>query len=176
MPPTPAQTVGPYFGLIEMSPSLVDEETSGAIVLTGTLRDGAGRPVSEGMLEVWQADATGSYRLAPVGDDDFTGFGRCHTDNEGQFRFDTVKPGRVPDLGGGMQAPHINVTIFGAGLLKPVRTRVYFSDEAVANATDPVLATVPPDRRSLLVANVSGRTATIDLRLQGEDETPFFEM
>ncbi|HVR33728.1 MAG TPA: protocatechuate 3,4-dioxygenase subunit alpha [Acidimicrobiia bacterium] len=176
LPLTPSQTVGPYFGLIEMTPSVVAEGTPGAIVLTGTLRDGAGGPVPEGMLEVWQADAKGNYRLTPVGDEGFTGFGRCHTDDEGRFRFDTIKPGRVPGPGGGMQAPHINIAIFGAGLVKPVRTRVYFSDEVEANAADLVLATVPAERRSLLVGTVDGRTVTIDLRLQGEDETPFFEM
>jgi protocatechuate 3,4-dioxygenase alpha subunit len=176
---TPSQTVGPYFG-IAMTPEeasrLVPEGTPGSMSLTGTVRDGEGEPVPEGMIEIWQADQAGTYPSAPVGEGDgFTGFGRCHTDDDGRYRFLTVKPGQVPAPGGGVQAPHINMAIFGGGLLKPLRTRVYFSDETEANTADPVLATVVQDRRHLIIARVEGDTATLDIRLQGDDETPFFE-
>jgi protocatechuate 3,4-dioxygenase, alpha subunit len=177
---TPSQTVGPYFG-IAMTPDhlarLVPEETPGSIILSGKVRDGGGKPVPEGMIEIWQADSAGSYRLAAIGEGrDFTGFGRCHTDDQGEYRFVTLKPGPVPAPGGGVQAPHVNMAIFGGGLLKPLRTRVYFSDEPEANASDPILLSVSEARRPLLVARVEGDTATLDIRLQGDDETPFFDV
>jgi protocatechuate 3,4-dioxygenase alpha subunit len=176
---TPSSTVGPYFGIAltpdELSRLVLDGST-GALVLTGTVTDGEGKAVPEAMIEIWQADAEGSYAGAPVCEGDgFTGFGRSHTDDEGRYRFITVKPGAVPAPGGGLQAPHINMAIFGGGLLKPLRTRVYFGDEAEANAGDPVLTTVEEARRFLLLAKMDGHTVTFDIRLQGDDETPFFE-
>jgi protocatechuate 3,4-dioxygenase alpha subunit len=176
---TPSSTVGPYFGIAlthEDLTCLVPEGSAGALVLTGTVTDGEGRPVPEAMIEVWQADEEGSYDADPVGDEEgFTGFGRCHTDAEGRYRFLTVKPGAVPSPGGGIQAPHISMAIFGGGLLKPLRTRVYFDDEPEANADDAVLATVDEERRLLLLARVEEGTAGFDIRLQGDGETPFFE-
>jgi protocatechuate 3,4-dioxygenase alpha subunit len=177
---TPSQTVGPYFGIV-MTPEgltrLVPEGSPGSIILTGKVQDGEGKPVPEGMIEIWQADPEGSYRPARSEEGSgFTGFGRCHTDDEGGYRFVTVKPGPVPAPGGDVQAPHISMAVFGGGLLKPLRTRVYFSDEPAANAADPVLQTVSQARRHLLLARVEGDTATLDIRLQGDDETPFFEV
>ena len=176
---TPSSTVGPYFGLA-LTPDeltyLVPENSEGALVLTGSVSDGEGKSVPEAMIEIWQADENGSYELAPVGaGEGFTGFGRCHTDDQGRFRFLTVKPGAVPAPGGRLQAPHINVAVFGGGLLKPLRTRVYFDDESEANAADPVLASVDEERRPLLIARVEKGTATFDIKFQGEDETPFFD-
>lgn len=176
---TPSQTTGPYFGL-SMTPEglalLVPEGASDAIVVTGIVTDGEGKPVPEGMIEIWQADPDGSYDHDVAGEGaGFTGFGRCHTGDDGRYRFLTLKPGRVPAPGGGWQAPHINLAVFGAGLLKPLRTRLFFSDEGEANETDPVLATVGEERRPLLVAKVDGDTATFDICLQGEAETPFFD-
>lgn len=175
---TPSSTVGPYFG-IALTPEelthLVAEGAAGALALTGTVTDGEGKPVPEAMIEIWQADAAGSYQTAPLGEGGFTGFGRCHTDDDGSYRLVTVKPGVVPAPDGGTQAPHVNMAVFGAGLLKPLRTRVYFDDEPEANAADPVLATVDEERRSLLLARVDGDTARFDIRLQGEGETPFFD-
>lgn len=175
---TPSSTVGPYFGLA-LTPDeltrLVPEGSKGTLVLTGSVFDGEGKPVPEAMIEIWQADENGSYDLAPVGSEEgFSGFGRCHTDDHGRYRLLTMKPGAVPAPGKD-HAPHINIAVFGGGLLKPLRTRVYFDDESEANAADSVLAGVDEERRSLLIARVEGGTATFDIRFQGEDETPFFD-
>ena len=203
LPPTPSQTVGPYFG-IALTPDstdryipdgyprpialvgptrLVDDRHPEAITLAGTVWDGAGQPVPEAMLEVWQADRYGRYHRPEDQseqaslDEGFLGFGRCHTTDEGRYEFLTVKPGRVPAVGGGMQAPHINLAIFGGGLLKPLRTRIYFSDEAEANAEDPTLASIDDGkRRSLLVAQIAGRIASFDIYLHSDSETPFFDV
>lgn len=179
LPPTPAQTVGPYFGMAltpEGSSRLVPEPHPDAILISGTLTDGAGGPVKEGMIEIWQADPDGRYPDQPLPVDGFTGLGTCHASDEGSYEFITLKPGPVPAPGGGNQAPHINVAVNGLGILKPLRTRIYFSDEPVANAEDPVLRSVDEERRALLVARVDGQKATFDIRLQGENETPFFEV
>lgn len=173
--PTPSQTVGPYFG-IALTPDganeLVPADTPGSILVEGTLRDGAGAPVREGMLEIWQADEEGRYSESDTG---FTGFGRCHTDDQGHYEFRTIKPGAVLGPDGTSQAPHINVSVYGPGLLKPVRTRMYFSDQKTANSTDPVLSAVEESRRRLLVAGVTGVRVRFDVKLQGDDETPFFD-
>jgi protocatechuate 3,4-dioxygenase alpha subunit len=167
--------VGPYFGIAltaDGANELVADGTPGFLVVWGSLSDAASEPVREGMLEIWQADVEGRY---PESDTGFTGFGRCHIDDEGRFEFRTVKPGRVPGRDRTIQAPHINVSVYGAGLLKPARTRIYFSDEADANAADPVLSGVDPTRRRLLIAEVQGNRARFDIKLQGDDETPFFD-
>ena len=124
--------------------------------------DGAGDPVSDAMVEIWQADASGEYRP------DF-GWGRSGTDDEGRYRFVTVKPGAVDG-----QAPHVSVLVFARGLLKPVLTRMYFPDEA--NGADPVLATVPAGERGLLIAAPVGDVLLFDIQLQGEEQTPFFDL
>jgi protocatechuate 3,4-dioxygenase alpha subunit len=178
--PTPAQTVGPYYGMAltpEGDSFLVPEDHPDAIVLSGTLTDGAGNPVKEGMIEIWQADENGLYpdrNWSTHGG--FVGFGACHTGDDGSYAFVTLKPGSVPAPSGASQAPHINVAVNGLGILKPLRTRIYLSDEERANSDDPVLLTVDEDRRHLLIARVEGSKATFDIRLQGEAETPFFKM
>jgi len=113
-------------------------------------------------VEIWQADEAGDYRP------DF-GWGRCGTDDEGRFRFVTAKPGAVD---GG--APHVSMLVFARGLLKPVLTRLYFPDEE--NGADPVLQTVPAGERALLVAAWVGNRLQFDVRLQGDEQTPFFEL
>jgi len=173
--PTPSQTVGPYFGIAltpEGANELAPSDTPGSILVEGTVRDGAGAPVHDGMLEIWQADEKGHYLESDGG---FTGFGRCHTDDKGHYEFRTIKPGSIPGPEGTGQAPHINVAVYGTGLLKPVRTRMYFSDEAAANSIDPVLSGVDESRRRLLIAAVTDDRVTFDIRLQGDDETPFFD-
>ncbi len=180
LPPTPAQTVGPYFGMAltpEGSSRLVPDHHPDAIAISGRLTDGAGDPVKEGMIEIWQADPDGRYPDQPLPvDDAFTGFGTCHAADDGSYEFITLKPGPVPAPGGGNQAPHINVAINGLGILKPLRTRIYFSDETAANSEDPVLKSIDEERRALLVAQLEGQKATLDIRLQGENETPFFKV
>jgi len=189
---TPSQTVGPFFhyGLtpgqayanvpVSADGRVAAPGTPGeAIVLTGRVIDGAGDPVPDAMLEIWQADAEGRYAHPRDGrgrqSNSFLGFGRSDTTAEGVYRFDTVKPGRVPGPGGRDQAPHILVAVYGRGMLKQLFTRVYFEDEP-SNAEDAILALVPEARRPTLIARRDGDTFTLDIRLQGEGETVFFDV
>jgi len=175
---TPSQTVGPFLaiGLTWMHGyEVVPEDAPGAITISGVLTDGAGTPVPDGLVETWQADAEGRFDHSddPRGasGSGFTGFGRCTTDKQGRYRIVTVKPGPIGDG----QAPHIDVTVLARGLLDRVVTRIYFPDEAAANADDPVLSSVPPERAGTLVARADGPDRlSFDIRLQGEGETVFF--
>jgi protocatechuate 3,4-dioxygenase, alpha subunit len=190
---TPSQTVGPYFaygltprdyGRAEIVTSnLLTPATLGQrIRIEGRVLDGDGAGIGDAMIEIWQADAGGFYahpadqrRRSNVG---FKGFGRCSTDGEGRYAFQTNKPGQVPGPGGTMQAPHITVGVFARGVLRRLATRLYFSDES-ANADDPILACVPTaERRATLIArrrDGAGDPAYVfDIRLQGEGETVFF--
>jgi protocatechuate 3,4-dioxygenase alpha subunit len=189
---TPSQTVGPYFayGLTPngkyawndaFSSNLVTPDTSGdRIRVEGFVYDGDGTLVPDCMLEIWQADAQGRFadpqdkRALPNAT--FKGFGRCGTGAKGEFSFDTIKPGSVPDPDGKPQAPHILMAIFARGMLLQNYTRIYFDDEA-ANAADPVLALVPADRRGTLIAK-RGQSGVyrFDIHLQGNDETVFFDV
>ena len=168
--PTPSQTIGPFFHdalLDEDRSQLVAPDHPGAIRIEGTVYDGAGDPVPDAMVEIWQADPAGRY------DEGFSGFGRSDTVDGGSFSFVTVKPGPVPGPDGGTQAPHIMVSVFARGLLKRVVTRIYFSDEEEANANDPVLSSVEvPELRSTLVAHDEGDALRFDIVLEGRDATP----
>jgi protocatechuate 3,4-dioxygenase alpha subunit len=150
-----------------------------AIEVAGYVRDGDGRPIPDAMLEIWQANAAGRYvgpgdaRSDMALDQNFTGFGRAATSDEGLYRFRTIRPGPVPGPHNTMQAPHIAVGVFGRGLLKRLVTRLYFSD-ATENAADPILMLVPADRRKTLVAKKIGALWQFDIILQGQDETVFF--
>lgn len=174
LPPTPSQTVGPYLSL-GLAPlerrRLAEPGSPSAVKVTGRLLDGAWAPVPDGMVEIWQADPRGDYPAGPSG---WSGWGRSLTDAEGRYAFDTVKPGRVATSDGGWQAPHLDMLVFARGLLRPVRTRLYFPDEQSANEADPVLAGVPAERRHTLIATDTGGALQFDIRLQGEDETVFF--
>jgi protocatechuate 3,4-dioxygenase alpha subunit len=161
-PLTPSQTVGPFFGVglpFEKGEQVVPAGTAGAIRIEGQVLDGKGDPVPDALLEIWEPG---------------TGFGRVRTDSEGAFGFTTAKPGPTPAPDGRLQAPHMNVTIFARGLLRHLVTRLYFPDEASANATDPVLNLVEPVRRETLIAKPCGGVLHFDVRLQGEGETVFF--
>jgi protocatechuate 3,4-dioxygenase alpha subunit len=185
---TPWQTVGPYVSIGTtwlVHGNLVGDDVTGQrITLEGTLVDGHGAPIPDGMIEIWQANAHGRYRHPEDARDlplepGFTGFGRVLTDDQGRFRFETVKPGRVPGFDGRSQAPHIVVSVFGRGVIKRLCTRIYFADEA-SNADDPVLARVPAQRRGTLIAQREREGAyRFDVVIQGDahgwGETVFFD-
>jgi protocatechuate 3,4-dioxygenase, alpha subunit len=179
-----SQTVGPYLhiGLTWLvTDNLVGPGVTGEpITMEGRITDADGKPVDDALVEIWQANAHGRYdhpddaRDLPL-EPGFKGFGRVPTDAAGGFRFATIKPGRVPAPDGGMQAPHINVTIFMRGMLKHLKTRIYFPEDP-ANAADPVLSRVPADRRATLIAVPRGKAAfDWNVVLQGRGETVFFD-
>ena len=183
-PPTPSQTVGPFFAILVPERGrlhLCPDGTPGVpIRVEGSVRDGTGHAVSDALVEIWQADGGGRYdhpddprRHGPV--PAFAGFGRVHTDPAGRFGIDTIKPGRVPGPGRA-QAPHLLVGLFARGLVARLVTRIYFDDEP-SNAGDPILERVPADRRPTLIARRFGDGAyRFDIALQGPDETVFFDV
>jgi protocatechuate 3,4-dioxygenase alpha subunit len=167
---TPSQTIGPFFNFalpFDGGPSIVPDGQPGAIRIVGRVTDGAGDPVPDALIETWQADADGRFAVSA----DFRGYGRCATDADGGFHFLTVKPGPVAG-----RAPHIDVILFARGLLLNLVTRIYFPDEEAANAADPALTAVEPERRATLVAHKDGDTLRFDIRLQGDHETVFFDV
>jgi protocatechuate 3,4-dioxygenase alpha subunit len=177
---TPSQTVGPYYAIgmtWDDGPFVVPEGADGAFWLRGRVFDGDGEPIPDALIETWQADPGGRYnhpddpRGAATG---FRGFARSPTGKDGSFAIHTVKPGPVPGPGGALQAPHLAMSVFARGLLNRVVTRVYFPDEAEANAADPVLKDLPEDRRATLVAEAGADGYRFDVHLQGADETVFF--
>ncbi len=171
-PPTPSQTVGPYFAVAltwEDGPFAVSPGVPGAIRLAGRVLDGAGVPVRDALVETWQAD--------PPAGPGFRGFARCPTDDDGAFAVVTLLPGPVPGPGGTTQAPHVDVGVLARGLLRRVVTRAYFAEHAALHAADPVLARVPDARRATLLASAQADgTHRFDVRLQGEGETVFFAL
>jgi protocatechuate 3,4-dioxygenase alpha subunit len=152
------------------------------IEIAGRVIDGQGATIEDAMIEIWQANAAGRYLSVddtredvPV-DPHFVGFGRSSTTADGVYRFRTIRPGRVPGPGNSLQAPHLAVSVFGRGLLKRLATRIYFADETV-NDNDPILALVPEDRRHTLVAEKrEDGSWWLDIVLQGENETVFFDL
>jgi len=184
--PTPAQTVGPYFaiGLTRDRPQdadAVEPYHANAIELSGLVLDGLGDPIVDAFVELWGADPNGRFnhpddpRGAAVYEG-FTGFARAPTDDTGRWTARTLKPGPLPAADGdGLQAPHIVVTVMARGLLRQLTTRLYFPEEAAANAADPVLASLPDDARATLIAQrVGERAYRFDIHLQGDAETAFF--
>jgi protocatechuate 3,4-dioxygenase, alpha subunit len=182
---TPSQTVGPYLHL-----GLTDARSQSRIAgdgakgervwLTFRVLDGKGVPVPDAMIELWQADSEGNYAAPNSFTDNvaFRGFGRLATADDGSCTFETIKPGRVPGPGETFQAPHINVSILGRGILKRLSTRAYFAGEP-ANTADPVLTLVPENRRATLLAQPDSARSShwiFDVRLRGEDETVFFDV
>ncbi len=184
--PTPSQTAGPFVSISTQWNStglVVPESTPGALSVRGRVVDGAGAPVTDAMLEFWQADPEGRFPSTPPpaggtsSTRPWTGFARALTDGDGGFRLVTLKPGPVPGPGGAVQAPHIYVSIFARGLLQRLITRIYFPDEAVLNAADPVLSGLGHTflaRRLVASPERDGRSLRFDIRLQGDQETVFF--
>jgi protocatechuate 3,4-dioxygenase alpha subunit len=191
---TPSQTVGPFFAFALTGPQygydfagLASGDLAGdnmpgeRICIVGRVLDGEAVPVGDAMIEIWQADAEGRYAHPADPREahrNFRGFGRfgTGTDPQNRFLFHTVKPGAID----GEQAPHINVIVFMRGLLSHAYTRIYFSDEAEANARDPVLLGVPAERRPTLIARRDDQTAVatyyFDIHMQGDEETVFFDV
>jgi protocatechuate 3,4-dioxygenase alpha subunit len=187
---TPSQTLGPFFSIGlsgEGENVLASDGVEGdRIRLVGKVLDGEGQPVGDALIEVWQANSKGRYRHPDDTreelelDRTFSGFGRAATEFEtGEYWFETIKPGPVPDPEGEMQAPHLNVILQARGTLNPLFTRVYFPDEEEANQADLIMRMVPKDRRNSLVAKAEGgnpATYRFDIRLQGEGETVFLDV
>lgn len=181
---TPSQTIGPfYFGTVTNAyrQDLAVAGVAGErIEIALTLHDAAGAIVPDGLLEIWQSNSHGRYnhpedrRNLPL-DPGFEGFGRASTDMTGCARFSTVKPGRVPWPAGGLQAAHINISVFARGVLNRLATRLYFEgDEALAD--DPVLKLVDPARRTTLIATRDGDGVwRLPIHLGGPNETVFFD-
>ena len=190
--PTPSQTAGPFFHLgfsrtfdgVVATPDAKGEH----IRLICRVIDGDGAPLPDALVEFWQANSEGKYHSAddpqtkPL-DPGFRGFGRLATNGDGTCAFETVKPGRVPSPAGALQAPHINISVFGRGILTRLATRIYFSG-GPGNGEDPVLALVPADRRDTLMAKPDTEppatehpgTWRFDIHLCGHRETVFFDV
>jgi protocatechuate 3,4-dioxygenase alpha subunit len=182
---TPSQTIGPYLALVlpwEDGPDVVSAGAADTVTITGRMFDGAGEPVPDGLVETWQADPEGRFDHAddPRGAQrypGFRGFGRCPTDDAGNFLIHTLKPGTLPADGGETEAPHLDVSVFARGLLNRVVTRIYFPDEAGANAADPLLRELPAeDARALVAVPEADGRLRFDIHLQGPHETPFFHV
>jgi protocatechuate 3,4-dioxygenase, alpha subunit len=204
---TPSQTVGPYFAysltaeqygydynsivngnLVSdnipaeiRNPKSEIANTEGVrIYITGRILDGAGNTINDAMIELWQANTEGQYRLTPINhkNDGFTGFGRVGTGTNAEhcFTFTTLKPAAI----GEGEAPHINIILFMRGSLRHLYSRLYFSDEAKANANDRLLNAVKADRRNTLIAERFEKNGQIfynfDIKMQGEGETVFFSL
>jgi protocatechuate 3,4-dioxygenase alpha subunit len=195
-PETASQTAGPYvhIGLdpaaagIEGGPAglfsaVAGPETPGArVTLEGVVLDGAGAPVRDAVVESWQADPSGIHphpadpRAAEAAPG-FRGWGRASADPEtGLWRIETVKPGRVPGPGGAAAAPHVALWIVARGINTGLHTRLYFADEATANAEDPLLRMLGPRGRTLIAEAAAPGVYRLDIRLQGPDETAFLDV
>ena len=194
--PTSQHTIGPFFPRTFFQPGDNDltvvahgaapTRRGETILLRGRVRRAEGLPCLNQILEAWQADAGGRFHhpLDPerhLADPDFLGWGRAWTDEDGHYEFRTVMPGGYAEASG-RRAPHVNLTVMGAGLMRRVQTTMFFPDFPAENAADPVLALVPAARRARLVAVPDGRAEGLrvfrfDIRLRGDadEETPFFE-
>lgn len=191
---TPSQTAGPYvhigcapahagldgpfpdLGRVMLSPQAKGER----ITVTGCVIDGAGVVLKDALVEIWQADAAGLYpgRGEDRGraDPHFTGFGRCASDADtGEFRFETIRPGPAPSRDGQMMAPHITFWIVARGINSGLHTRMYFPEDELAG--DPLLSQIQPrERLRSLVAEKRDDGYRFEIRLQGEQETVFFDL
>ncbi|UOM34408.1 protocatechuate 3,4-dioxygenase subunit alpha [Acuticoccus sp. I52.16.1] len=195
---TPSQTAGPYVHIgavptfagldgvypqdLGSGPLYEDGAKGERITIRGRVIDGTGTPLLDGIVEIWQADADGLYNspMEPRGpaDPKFKGWGRAATmGTDGVFTFETIKPGRVPWPDGRVQAPHVALWIVARGINIGLHTRMYFPDEAEANANDPVLGRIEQKvRRDTLVAERRDGVYVFDIHLQGEAETVFLDI
>jgi len=190
--PTANQPIGPFYHFA-LTPGWATGDNSAGVMagpaaqgerirLTVRVLDRDANPVTNAMIELWQADAGGKYNhhadtQKKTADPAFRGFGRLATDDQGLCLFETVKPGQVPGLKGRVQAPHINVSIYAPGLLRRAVTRIYFDGDPT-NASDEILGLVPEDRRPTLMARPGADPSAwcFDLHLTGPCETVFFDI
>jgi protocatechuate 3,4-dioxygenase alpha subunit len=168
---TTSQTIGPYWHLLE-DKSWADLTRFGAegeiITITGTVHDGAGKPLTDACVEIWQS--------SPAASEIFPAFGRAATNDSGHFTFKTLKPAPVPGPGNALQAPHLAITILARGLLFHLATRLYFDGDP-ANENDPILNLVDEARRGTLIAHETNPGVWhLDINLQGANETVFFDI
>lgn len=194
---TPSQTAGPYvhIGLTpnycdipgiydrDLGNSMINNQTLGErINVRGRIFDGADTLVRDAVVEIWQADSTGLYNspseMRGTADPNFTGWGRCPTNGEdGYFKFETIKPGKVPFKDGRLMAPHITLWIVARGINIGLHTRMYFSDEMEANSVDPLLLRIEHrERIETLIAQKDENTYSLDIHLQGPKETVFLDI
>lgn len=172
--PTPGQTVGPFYGYslpYEGDGDLIGQAVPGSVRLHGTVRDGNGDPIPDALLEIWQADPHGEVSREPGSlkrdGYTFTGWGREATDDAGHYQFTTFNPGAT-DPG---SAPFIAVLVFARGLMHKLHTRVYLPEDEQGLASDPLLSSLPEDRRHTLIATRQPNgDLQWDIRLQGGDE------
>ena len=189
MKQTPSQTVGPFYSMgltrTPMNVLAIDSTQGARIRVEGQVLDGDGKPVPDALVEIWQANSYGRYnhpddkQEKPL-DPNFMGWGRSGTDKNGCYSFETIKPGSVPGNDESVQAPHLNVCLFARGMLVHAFTRIYFGDEPT-NDVDPILSSIKNKaRRKTLMAHREETNGEIvyhfDIRLQGENETVFFDM
>jgi protocatechuate 3,4-dioxygenase, alpha subunit len=144
---TPSQTVGPFFSIGLVRDEHRNVVDGGSVRLVGRVLDGAGEPVPDAVVELWQRGEDGTL------------WGRAGTDAEGRFEFVTEPP---PD-------GYADVLVFARGLLKHLATRCYFGP-----ADDPVLSALEPDDRETLIAVPENGVLRFDIRLQGDRQTVFF--
>ena len=185
--PTPSQTVGPFFAIELTTENHCTKQVAGLqakgerVWITFRVLDGDGAPVDDAMLEIWQADTNGKYnhpddqQPKPL-DPGWIGFGRLATGEDGSCVLETIRPGRVGRAT--LPAPHLTVAVFARGMLKQLYTRVYFAGDA-ANEEDPILQLIPPERRNTLMAQADPDRPgywSFDVRLQGDQETVFFDV
>ncbi|MBN9306568.1 MAG: protocatechuate 3,4-dioxygenase subunit alpha [Devosia sp. 67-54] len=194
---TPSQTAGPYvhIGLMpnfvgihgahaeDLGGRMLNDKAKGQrIAIEGHVFDGTGEPLRDCVIEIWQADAAGLYpspsETRGTADPNFAGWGRAAADPQsGLYRFETIKPGRVPFPDGRLQGPHVSLWIVARGINLGLNTRMYFSDEAEANAADPILLRIEHRTRvPTLIGTRTGDSYRFDIHLQGPDETVFFDI
>ena len=195
---SPSQTAGPYVhigctpnfsgvnGIYAEDPGsrMINDKTLGEpITIKGCVYDGNATPLADALIEIWQADAAGLYpspqETRGDADPNFSGWGRSPGDmDSGEFVFETIKPGAVPYPDGRMQAPHITFWIVARGINLGLHTRLYFDNEAEANAADPILTQIEARARidTLIAKSIGDGCYQFDIHLQGPDETIFFDM
>ncbi|MGW6281267.1 protocatechuate 3,4-dioxygenase subunit alpha [Kribbella sp. NPDC055071] len=177
--PTPWQTVGPFFHdalPYDAGPQVAGPSVPGRVRLAGIVYDGAGEPILDALVEIWQPDQSGRFVTSPgiyAVPTGFRGFGRSATEG-GEYSFVTVKPGAVPTVDGRSQAPHIAMSVFARGMLRRAVTRVYFPDDGLDD--DPLVSSLPQSRRASLVAVAAADGYRFDVHLQGDRETVFLDV